>query len=166
MCDNARKLELPAYAEPKESYAMKRHFLFAILLSALLLTACSAASAPADSNADVGQPISVAGGSYTDVSVPELRTMLDEKDFVFVNVHIPFEGDLPNTDTSIPFDEIAQNLGQLPTEKDAKIVLYCRSGNMSSQAANTLVELGYTNIWNLAGGFNAWKAAGLPMAGE
>jgi rhodanese-related sulfurtransferase len=37
---------------------------------------------------------------------------------------------------------------------------------MSTQAARELVELGYTNVWNLAGGFNAWKAAGLPMADE
>ena len=145
---------------------MKRLFLFSIILSALLLTACSPATASSEASTDMGQTISVAGGSYTDVSVSELQTMLEAKDFVFVNVHIPFEGDLPKTDSSIPFDEIAQNLGQLPTEKDAKIVLYCRSGNMSTQAAKTLVELGYTNVWNLAGGFNAWKAAGLSMAGE
>lgn len=145
---------------------MKRFFLFAIILSTLLLTACSPASAPSDASRDMGQTISVAGGSYTDVSVSELQTMLEAKDFVFVNVHIPFEGDLPATDISIPYNEMDQNLGQLPAEKDAKIVLYCRSGNMSTQAAKTLVELGYTNIWNLAGGFNAWKAAGLPMAGE
>jgi len=146
---------------------MKHLFLFAMLLSALLLTACSSASTPVDSGMEgIGQTISVSGGSYTDVSVSELQTMLEDKDFVFVNVHIPFEGDLPSTDTSIPFDEIAQNLDQLPAEKDAKIVLYCRSGNMSSQAAKTLVALGYTNVWNLAGGFNAWKAVGLPMAGE
>jgi len=140
-----------------------------ILVSALigwmaLLAACG--TKPASTGEITGQQVSVAGGSYADVSVAELQNMLEDKDFVFVNVHIPFEGDLPDTDLSIPYNEIAQNLGQLPAEKDANIVLYCRSGNMSTQAAKTLVELGYTNVWKLAGGFNAWKAAGLSMAGE
>ncbi|GAB4577367.1 MAG: hypothetical protein Fur0022_00980 [Anaerolineales bacterium] len=131
-------------------------------LIGFLLAACASQGTPEGTS----QKVTVSGGSYTDVSVPELQTMLASKDFLFVNVHIPFEGDLPNTDLSIPFDQIAQNLEQLPSEKDAKIVLYCRSGNMSTQAAQTLVELGYTNVWNLAGGFNAWQAAGLPMEGE
>ncbi|NIT56618.1 MAG: hypothetical protein GWN00_10410, partial [Aliifodinibius sp.] len=56
----------------------------------------------------IGKKISVSGGEYTNVSVEELQAMLEEKDFVFVNVHIPFEGDIPNTDLSIPFDEIDQ----------------------------------------------------------
>ena len=34
---------------------------------------------------------------------------------------------------------------------------------MSSIAGETLVDLGYTNVWNLDGGFNAWEKAGLPM---
>jgi rhodanese-related sulfurtransferase len=99
----------------------------------------------------VGQQVSVAGGFYTDVSVAELQTMLTNKDFTFVNVHIPFEGDIANTDLSIPYNEIDQNLGQLPVDKDAKIVLYCRSDRMSRIAARRL-SVCYTQCGNLDGG--------------
>jgi len=142
---------------------MKRILLFTFVLSALLLAACSGFTAPADSGEVVGEEIAVAGGSYTRVSVPELQSMLAEKDFVFINVHVPFEGDIPGTDLSIPFDQIENSLSQLPADKNAKIVVYCRSGSMSSVAATKLVSLGYTNVWDLDGGFNAWKAAGQPM---
>jgi len=114
----------------------------------------------------VGKVISVEGGTYRDITVAELENMLEHKDFLLVNTHIPFEGDLLNTDLSIPFDEITQNLDKLPADKNAKIVLYCRSGRMSRIAAKELVKLGYTNLWQLDGGFNAWKDAGLPMADQ
>jgi len=81
-------------------------------------------------------------------------------------VHIPFEGDIHDTDLSIAYDEINQHLDQLPEDKNAKIVLYCRSGRMSSDAAEELIKAGYTNVYNLAGGFNAWEAAGLPIEGR
>ena len=92
--------------------------------------------------------------------------MLEDKDFEFINVHIPFEGDIPNTDLSIPYNEIENNLELLPADKEAKIVLYCRSDRMSTIAARELVELGYTNIWNVAGGMVAWERAGLPLEGN
>ena len=133
-----------------------------LILAVIPLTACSAATIQPTVEV-VGQTISVEGGSYTDVSAAELQTMLANKGFTFVNVHIPFEGDIAGTDLSIPYDQIDQNLDELPADKDAKIVLYCRSGRMSAIAAQTLISLGYTNIWNLSGGMVAWEQAGLPI---
>ncbi|MGB2910913.1 MAG: hypothetical protein WBB55_10055, partial [Anaerolineales bacterium] len=89
---------------------MKRIFIITLVMGAILLAACGGSTAPAASSEVVGKKISVSGGEYTDVSVAELQTMLENKDFTFVNVHIPFEGDIPNTDLTIPFDEIDQNL--------------------------------------------------------
>jgi rhodanese-related sulfurtransferase len=140
---------------------MNRVLIIVLVIGTLISAACGASPAPSD----VGKIVSIDGGTYTDVTVPELQAMLENKDFTFVNVHIPFEGDIPNTDLSIPFDQIEQNVDQLPADKDAKIVLYCRSGSMSRIAAKTLVNLDYTNVWNLNGGFNAWKAVGQPLEG-
>lgn len=138
---------------------MSRVFVVLAITSGLLLSACQTAPA-----AEVqGKKVEVPGGSYTDVSVPELQTMLENKDFVFVNVHIPYEGDIPDTDLSIPYEEIDRNLDQIPADKNAKIVLYCRSDRMSGIASETLVGLGYTNVWNLDGGMVAWEQAGLDL---
>jgi phage shock protein E len=123
-------------------------FLFLLLITA----ACQ-------SKTVTGEVISVAGGSYKEVSANELATMLKNKDFVFINVHIPFAGNIAQTDLSIPYDEIEQNLSQLPTDKNAKIILYCRSGRMSEIAAEKLVSLGYLDIWSLKGGMVEWEQA-------
>lgn len=137
---------------------MKNILFISVVIIALLLTACSAAESASNSE--------VSDKAYNNISVQELQDRFTNKDFVFVNVHIPFEGDIPNTDLSVPYNEIEKHLDQLPADKDAKIVLYCRSGNMSSIAAETLVDLGYTNVWNLEGGFHAWGQAGLPIEGQ
>jgi rhodanese-related sulfurtransferase len=142
---------------------MKKFTSILLVLATLFLAACKSAATPRPTVEVVGQKVPVDGGSYMDINVAELQTMLANKDFTFVNVHIPFEGDIANTDVSIPYDQIDQNLDKLPSDKDSKIVLYCRSDRMSAIAANTLVALGYTNIWNLSGGMVAWEQAGLKI---
>jgi phage shock protein E len=119
-----------------------------------------AAPVPAQAPAS-GQPAKT--GTYTRVSPAELTTMMAKKDFPLINVHVPYEGELEGTDKFIPYDQIAANLDKLPSDKGAKIVLYCRSGSMSTTAANTLVGLGYTNVYELNGGMYAWKDAGLQV---
>ena len=90
----------------------------------------------------------------------ELGAMLKSKDFFFVNVHIPYEGEIEGTDAFIPFDEIADHLDELPQDKDAKIVLYCRSGRMSEVAAAELAHRGYGRVSHLSGGMVDWEASG------
>lgn len=82
-----------------------------------------------------------------------------DPDVPLVNVHIPYEDHIEGTDAFIPFDSILES-GDLPTDKTAPIALYCRSGNMSAQAAEDLVEAGYTDVIDLRGGMNAWEADG------
>ena len=132
---------------------MKKIIVF--LLIAAVLAACQ-------SKFVTGEKITVSNGTYVNVSPAELNKMLKNKDFMFINVHIPFAGNIADTDLSIPYDQIStpENLAQLPVDKNAKIVLYCRSGRMSEIAAKELVSLGYTNIWNLDGGMVGWEQAG------
>ena len=101
-----------------------------------------------------------AEATYTKISVQQLNKMLQDKDFTLINVHIPYAGEIPQTDLFIPYNEIEENVAQLPTNKDARLVVYCRSGPMSATAAKTLIKLGYTRVFDVDGGMRAWRAMG------
>ena len=56
----------------------------------------------------------------------------------------------------IGYDDFWNNFGTVPPGNNSPIILYCRSGGRSALAAKTLMQLGYTNVYSLQGGFNAW----------
>jgi rhodanese-related sulfurtransferase len=97
--------------------------------------------------------------SFKPLSSSELAEMLRNKDFKLIDVHIPEQRHIPGTDYFIPFNEIQKIVSVLPN-KNEKIVLYCRSGNMSRAAAKRLIEEGYTNIYDLTKGINEWIREG------
>jgi rhodanese-related sulfurtransferase len=127
--------------------------------------ALGAGNSPAPT-AVVGTIVKTAQGQYTDLTADELKAMMDHKDFFLVDVHVPHEGRMPQLDARIPYDQIANHLDQLPADKLARIVLVCKGGGMSKVAAVTLVGLGYTNVYNLVGGFLDWKAKGYAFTPE
>lgn len=144
------------------------------LLTGLLLLAVAACARPgpaaqsvgvaaAGEAPAVGRSVRTASGQYYNLRMDELKAALERKDFVLVDVHVPNEGHLRPTDLRIPYDQIDQDLSRLPAAKDGKIVLYCMSGRMSQIAAERLVALGYTNVWNLERGMVGWREAGYEL---
>jgi len=49
---------------------------------------------------------------------------------------------------NIPYDVIAEKIGEVTTDLNKKIIVYCRSGRRSGIAKNTLEKLGYNNVEN------------------
>jgi rhodanese-related sulfurtransferase len=80
-------------------------------------------------------------------------TFLDVRDQQEVNL-----GKIPNA--------VHISRGNLETKieaivpRDAEVVIYCASGNRSAFAADTMQQMGYTNVCSLAGGFRGWAEAG------
>lgn len=140
---------------------MFRKIIFALII-AVLLSSCSYLPNLTLDTIFGGNKESTDKG-YEMISVEELESIMNEEEITLINVHIPLEGNISETDLAIPFDEIDNYLDQLPQNKDEKIVIYCRSGGMGDVASEALVDLGYTNVSNLEGGYNVWKAMDLPF---
>lgn len=99
------------------------------------------------------------------VSAAQLKRMLKQKSsdptgvagFTFINVHTPYEGEIEKTDAFIAYDKIVEQSSLLPKDKNAPIVLYCKTGRMSAEALETVKKLGFTNVKHLAGGMDSWQ---------
>jgi rhodanese-related sulfurtransferase len=145
---------------------IRRESLLLLFVLAAVIVAIAACSSAAVEEVTTGTGLIKNSDGYADINVEQLNEMLENKDFTLVNVHIPYEGDIPNTDLSIAYNDLEPHLDQLPADKDAPLVIYCRSGNMSTQAAESLVDLGYTNVMEVDGGMNAWYSAGYDLLVE
>lgn len=133
----------------------RRHALIIAVVVGSLTTACG------NSEDSVAPATSDVPASVVDLATPaEFSAFVDaHPDVPLINVHIPYEGHIEGTDAFIPFDSILES-SDLPNDRSAPIALYCRSGNMSAQAAAALAEAGYTNLVDLDGGMIAWDASG------
>lgn len=90
----------------------------------------------------------------------------DKKGFVLIDVRSPSEhesGAIPGTDLNIDFREIQARHREIGAQLDDHIVVYCQSGRRSNIAAETLSDLGYRHVYNVAGSMNAWIEAGYPV---
>lgn len=96
------------------------------------------------------------------VDVDDFAARMEASDAFVVNVHVPDEGSIAGTDEAIPYDQVVGD-DRLPTNRSTPILLYCKTGRMSGDAAVALMEGGYRNVVHLDGGMDAWTAAGRPL---
>lgn len=96
--------------------------------------------------------------SFSNISPEEAKKRLDsEKGIILLDVRTKEEYDSGHIKDSvlIPVDVVQAEAENLLKDKNAPVFVYCRSGNRSVTASNILVELGYTNVYNL-GGIRDW----------
>lgn len=88
-----------------------------------------------------------------------------EEGLTLIDVRQPQErvsGSIPGA-RQIPIDLILQTVPSEIPDPNAPVVVFCRSGMYGGMAQGALRKLGYTNVANIVGGFEAWKRAGLPV---
>jgi rhodanese-related sulfurtransferase len=57
---------------------------------------------------------------------------------------------------------IERDIEETVPDKGTEVILYCGGGFRSALAADVLQEMGYTNVFSMAGGWKAWKESGAP----
>ena len=97
--------------------------------------------------------------TYTRISQDEaFRMMQENKNVVILDVRTPEEfstGHIKGA-VNLPNETIGKDDPASLPDKDAVILVYCRSGNRSKQAASKLSALGYTDVFEF-GGVNTWR---------
>ena len=85
-------------------------------------------------------------------------------DFVIIDVRTPEEFAGGHIENAINIDYYASTFESdiNALDKDKAYLIYCRSGNRSGQALDIMEDLGFQEVYDLGGGINAWKSAGLP----
>ena len=126
-------------------------FMFIMLFSIIGLTGCSNSVNTPNTASD--------SNTYQQITAEEAANMMQsETDYIILDVRTAQEyasGHIPGA-VNKPNETIASEAIQQLPDKEQLILVYCRSGNRSKQAAGKLVDLGYTNIVEF-GGINDWS---------
>lgn len=130
---------------------MKRilRLLGSLLPPSMRLSACSAV----DGNCAASTATDECTSGYHKITAQEAKKRMDQGNVTIVDVRRTEEYQETHIPGAIlvPLDTIQDQMPQSLPEKDAPLLVYCRSGNRSKQAARRLLKLGYANIYDFGG---------------
>lgn len=110
-------------------------------------------------------PILTKGGG-TRVTVPQATLMLNQRKAVMVDIRddefVNNSGMVPNA-KRVSIKDLKDKAGTLAKTKETPLIVLCQTGARAGAAATVLKAAGYTDVFVLDGGLNAWKEAGMPV---
>ncbi len=134
----------------------------------ILLTACALAFSSCDSKKEGADKSALETDKAAVTNLDPDQFLEKSANGIVLDVRTPAEvaaGKIPGS-ISIDFygDDFLAKTTELP--KDREILIYCAVGARSAEAAELLTQQGFTKVYHLSGGIQAWAGAGLPVTQE
>jgi rhodanese-related sulfurtransferase len=101
-----------------------------------------------------------------EVSAEEVKKAIDTKQkFIILDVRTPQEYEKGHIQASIllPHDTVSAKVTALIPDKTQKVYVYCLSGSRSAQAAKTMRDLGYADVYTMSNGLLDWRIKKYPL---
>jgi len=141
----------------------RRYLLVGAVVAALALplTALWAAS----ERPGLDEVLGSARSKITQVDLTQGKALFDQGGYTFIDVRTEAEnkaGHLPGAKW-LDRGTMEFNVEKAIPDKATALVVYCKNGGRSAFATQTLMEMGYTNVRSMNGGFDGWAKAGYPV---
>jgi len=136
-----------------------------ILLIAVLLAACATLNSGTTVKTSE-QMVNDAKAVIKELSVQDVKKLIDNKDkIILLDVRDKDEFETGYIPWAINLSRgmLEFKISTMIPDKNSMIIVYCGIDLRGPLATRTLNEMGYKNAVNIAGGLNAWKAAGYPI---
>lgn len=149
--------------EPMKNQITRRILIVSALLAAIALPLSAlwaASERPALDNM-----LSAVKSKITEITVADGKALFDKGGYTWVDVRTDAEfktGHLPGA-KSLDRGLMEFNVEKAIPDKATPLVVYCKTGGRSALAAFTLLEMGYTNVKSMNGGFVDWEKAAYPI---
>ena len=106
--------------------------------------------------------------NVTEISPAEAQQQAERGDAVLIDVREDedWRDDHAKSAKHLTRGEIELEIEEQIPDLKTPIICYCGGGSRSALVAESLQKMGYENVRSVAGGFRAWKEAGLPRAGD
>jgi sulfur-carrier protein adenylyltransferase/sulfurtransferase len=111
------------------------------------------------------EPIELVRSRIEEIDPADARAELERGDAVVIDTREQHEWDEAHLGgaTLVPPDTVADRIESVVPDHSQRVLAYCRVGNRSARAVDTLEQLGYEDVASIDGGIVAWQDAGLPV---